>query len=270
MSAPRRPNPGSRATLRRLVDLACLAAIAVTAWLLWPASLGGDTRLIAVEGASMEPIYQLGDVVIARENPNAEVGDVIVFRIPEGQPAAGLLIIHRIIAMWPDGTYKTQGDNRTTPDPFHIASNDIVGTPVLTLPRFGRFIGLASSPVVIGVCTGLIATLMLWPTKAKNQRGKHQTDTPGGPEEPLDQDRTDAEARAWLDAEVALVRSPGEVGPGAGSGRVASIVPSNTRATRHRRRPRRTDDPSRAVNELDQDRIDAEARAWVDTEVEFT
>lgn len=205
MSASKYLTPGRKRAVRRLVDLAFLAAIAVTAWLLWPASLGGDTRLIAVEGASMEPTYHLGDVVIARENPNPKVGDVIVFRIPEGQPAAGLLIIHRIIAVWPDGTYKTQGDNRTTPDPFHIASSDIVGTPVLTLPRFGRFIGLASSPAVIGACTGLIATLMLWPTKAKNQREKHQTDTPGVCEEPLDQDRIDAEARAPLDTELEFV-----------------------------------------------------------------
>ena len=134
MSTSTHPNPEPRRTVHRLVDLAWLSAIAVAAWFLWPASLGGHTRLIAVEGRSMEPTYHLGDAVIARDNPNPKMGDVIVYHIPKGQPAAGLLIIHRVSGLWPDGTYQTQGDNRTSPDPFHIVSGDIIGTPELTPP----------------------------------------------------------------------------------------------------------------------------------------
>ena len=215
--------------MRRLVDLAYMSAIAVAAWFLWPASLGGHTRLIAVEGRSMEPTYHLGDAVIARDNPNPKVGDVIIYHIPKGQPAAGLLVIHRVSALWPDGTYQTQGDNRSSPDPSHIVSGDIIGTPVLTLPHFSRFIGLSSSPAAIGASTGLVATFVLWPTKAKNHsRDPHQADKPGHDDSRVDQDRIDAEARAWLDTELALIRSP--------------ATP-------------------------DQDRIDAEARAWLDTEL---
>ena len=157
----------------------------------------------------MEPTYHLGDAVIARDNPNPKMGDVIVYHIPKGQPAAGLLIIHRVSGLWPDGTYQTQGDNRTSPDPFHIVSGDIIGSPELTLPHFSRFIGLSSSPAAIGASSGLVATLMLWPTKAKNHSRKpHQTDTPGHDENGLDPDRIDAEARAWLDTELALTVGP--------------------------------------------------------------
>jgi signal peptidase len=176
-------------------------------WLLWPASLGGHTRLIAVEGKSMEPTYHLGDAVIARTNATPRVGDIIIYHVPKGQPAAGLLIIHRVHAIWPDGTYQTQGDNRISPDQFHIASDDIVGSPKITLPRFGRFIGLSSSPLAIGGSSGFIAMLMLWPSTPKKTRERLESPEPDDNQNGSDQDHVDDDAQAWLETQLGGSRS---------------------------------------------------------------
>ena len=156
-----------RSQLRRAKEILAFVATVAVAWFLWPTTLGGSTRFITVEGRSMEPTYHLGDAVLADSNPHPNVGDVIIFHIPNDEPGAGSLVIHRVHAVRADGSYETKGDNRTTADQFHITSDDIVGTPKLTLPRFGRLIGLSSSPLVIAMSSGLLTVGFLWPKKPR-------------------------------------------------------------------------------------------------------
>ena len=152
-------------TVRRAIDVAALVLTVLAAWSLWPASLGGSSRFIVVEGQSMEPTFHLGDLVLLHVGTAPQIGNVIVFRIPRGEPAAGLLIIHRIIGRRDDGTFVTQGDNRRTPDPFHIHRSDILGSPSRSIPHLGRFIGLLSSPMIVAIAAGLLSTLLLWPRR---------------------------------------------------------------------------------------------------------
>ena len=208
---PSRPR-NSRRLARTMFDIVTLLGGLLAVWYLWPSSLGGSTRFIVVQGSSMEPTFSLGDVVIVRDNAQPQVGDIIVFHIPGDEPAAGMLVIHRLKSIRADGSYQTQGDNRTTADSFHITGNDVVGTPVYSIPRLGRLIGLSSDPWVIGAALGLLTTIHLWPKKGR--RGS--SDTPDPPEtvdtlDALDDDRTtsdrdfEAEAEAWLAAELASV-----------------------------------------------------------------
>jgi signal peptidase I len=124
----------TRRILRGAFELAFLALIAVAAWFLWPASLGGGTSMIAVQGTSMQPTYHTGDLLMVRHNGSPDIGDVIVYSIPEDEPGGGNRVVHRIVARRDDGSIVTQGDNRDTPDPFHITEQDVVGSPVLLLP----------------------------------------------------------------------------------------------------------------------------------------
>jgi signal peptidase len=68
-----------------------------------------------VEGPSMEPLFQTGDLVIIVKSNDINVGDIIVFkkRIGNGY------IIHRVISVNNfNGTsyYVTKGDNNPLPD----------------------------------------------------------------------------------------------------------------------------------------------------------
>ena len=191
-----------RSHVRAAADLAGFLALALLAWYLWPASLGGDARIVVVQGHSMEPTFHLGDALIVKANPHPLVGDIIVFHIPAGEPAAGKMIVHRVRSIRADGTYQTQGDNRTTADSFHTTDHDVMGSPVHSIPRLGRLIGLASNPMAVGAATGLIATMLLWPTQVADDSGRRGYK----PASPRDEHDVEAEALAWLDAELALFR----------------------------------------------------------------
>jgi signal peptidase len=186
---------GRRHLARDLFDGFTLLLLAAAFVLFWPSSLGGSTRLVVVEGHSMEPTYHFGDLVVARANPHPKVGDIIVYRIPKGDPAAGMLIIHRVRTIRPDGTFETQGDNRTTPDPFLITPSDIAGSPLFAVPHAGRVIGICSSPLVVGGAAGLLVVFLLWPSRPKRQP---EDDTVSPPEH-VD---FEALARTWLDQEL--------------------------------------------------------------------
>jgi len=201
-----------RQLARRVFNVAGFIASLLLSWYLWPASLGGDTHFVVVQGSSMEPTFHLGEAIMVTDNPSPEVGDIIVFNIPADEPAGGMLVIHRVRSIRPDGSYETQGDNRATPDTFHTTDGDVMGSPVHAVPHVGRLIGLASKPIVVALATGSVAVMLLWP-KRRHPEG----DEPGHHErlaeqwlatelEPIGAD-LDAQAQAWLEAELAALDS---------------------------------------------------------------
>lgn len=150
------------------------------AFYLWPARFGGDTSAVLVRGTSMLPRYQLNDVVLVREKDDYDIGDIVLFEIPEGN-AKGMTIIHRIIDTWPDGTWHTQGDNRETSDQFHLTDEDLVGTPILHIPKAGRILQLIRNTFVIAGAVGVGAVFLLWPTSRDEEEESDEDDDTGVP-----------------------------------------------------------------------------------------
>ena len=73
----------------------------------------GYVTLAVVEGTSMEPTLQTGDVVVVIRRVGPEelsVGDIVVYR------RGGSLVIHRVVSIGPSGLV-TKGDNNWAPDP---------------------------------------------------------------------------------------------------------------------------------------------------------
>lgn len=143
----------------------------VTSWLfmaaaivwLWPAALGGSTRFVVVNGTSMRPTYQPGDLLIARDHSSPAVGDIVLYQVPDGEVGANRLVIHRLVATNQDGTFAMQGDNRAAPDPWIVATDHIVGKPELHIPFAGRVVeALLSWFGLALVAAGLVAWV-LWP-----------------------------------------------------------------------------------------------------------
>jgi signal peptidase len=92
-------------------------------------------RPALVSGLSMEPNYQLGDVIITRpvDAASLQTGDVIRFQ------SGGVSVVHRIIAVQqtPGGlVFQTKGDNNNFVDP-PVAAGAIEGKVVLRLPKLG-------------------------------------------------------------------------------------------------------------------------------------
>jgi len=90
----------------------------------------GVVTLAVVEGRSMEPTLQTGDLVlVVKASPNdIHVGDIVVYKKPDGT-----FIIHRVIEIKQISGqlyYVTQGDNNPIPDGPGIPYEDVIGKVV--------------------------------------------------------------------------------------------------------------------------------------------
>ena len=84
--------------------------------LVLPILRGEPSRLVIVSGHSMDPTFHTGDLVLAWPSDDYQVGDVAPYRVPEGEPGAGGLVIHRIVGGDGELGFVMQGDNNPAPD----------------------------------------------------------------------------------------------------------------------------------------------------------
>lgn len=147
--------------------------------LIWPASFGGRFGMVIVAGSSMEPTFALGDAVVTWREA-VDIGDVILYRVPEGNTGQGSPVIHRVIGG--DGTgWLTQGDNSSNPDKWKPANSDVLGVAKLWVPVGGRVLAAMRSWLLIAAMAGLAAGLLVWPDaqdeRSHTRRGRHLTET---------------------------------------------------------------------------------------------
>lgn len=128
---------------------------------IWPASLGGRFATTIVAGESMEPAYRWGDAVITWKEP-AEIGDTILFRVPQGHLGEGNPVIHRIVGGDRNG-WITQGDNRPRADDWTPSSGDVLGVAKFHIPLGGWVLAFMRSWLFTAFLGSLAAALLLWP-----------------------------------------------------------------------------------------------------------
>jgi signal peptidase len=140
---------------RRVGNAAGWVLVAALVYLAWPAQLGGHLSLVVVSGHSMDGTYRTGDLLMAWPHADYNTGEIIVYKIPKGEPASGLRVVHRVIEK-KAGHFTTQGDNRTTPDFWRPTVHDVVGHPFFRVRAGGLALKWLLSPfalaVVCGVC----------------------------------------------------------------------------------------------------------------------
>jgi signal peptidase len=150
-------------TRRLRVYLAMSAlAVLVTGWalVLRPAALGGPVSYIVVRGTSMLPAYATGDLVIVRSSPAYQVGEVVAYRIPDGQLGHGQIVIHRIVGGGPNG-FRMRGDNNDAVDPWTPRQSDMVGAAWVSFPGLGRALVLLHQPALLAALAAAIAVLLV-------------------------------------------------------------------------------------------------------------
>jgi signal peptidase len=137
--------------------------VLLLAWFveLRPTFLGGTTTYVMVFGSSMEPGLHSGDFIIATKSDEYEVGDVIAFKIPEGEAGAGSMVIHRVIGGNGETGYKTQGDNRPEQDLWAPTDADVQGEKLFLIPKAGVAITALRNPVVIALVAGGLVFLVV-------------------------------------------------------------------------------------------------------------
>jgi signal peptidase I len=145
-----RPTVGAVATLMLLA-----------AWwvVLRPQSLGGPAAYVIVSGESMEPTLRGGDLVAVWRRPSYGAGEIVAYRIPEGDPGAGAVVIHRVIDGSATVGYRLRGDNTQGPDLWRPRSPDVIGRVWVRVPGAGRVLAPLLSPLWLGLVAGVSAAL---------------------------------------------------------------------------------------------------------------
>jgi signal peptidase len=210
--------PGAWTTRRVLALLGTIFiwfAVAVDAWYLWPANLGGSTSFVIVSGSSMEPTYLSGDLVIARKL-EPSIGDVIVYA-PEG--FGGAQIVHRIIGGNGEDGWIMQGDNNTFIDPFEPKAAEVKGVVMVHYSSLGRLTALLLSPLVWASVLLLAIVMLVWFSGDDCEDDEDEDDE--------DQDRVDATTDGDGDHELVQEVAngpPASVGVGSAVTRTMSVL----------------------------------------------
>jgi len=139
--------------LAKLAALGCLAVAGL--WFGLPQSLGGRADWVLVSGTSMLPRFHTGDLVLVEHQSSYHVGEVVAYRVPQGQVGAGHVVIHRIIGGNGNTGWKLQGDNRTAPDLWYPTNHDVIGAKQLRIPHAWFVLRIFHMPVLLGLFAAL-------------------------------------------------------------------------------------------------------------------
>ncbi len=132
------------ATIIFIICLVLLALVMVT-----PKDAAGNKRvniagysIMTVMTGSMEPAYQVGDIIVIKKTNENElqVKDVITF-ISTDEELNGQPITHRIIDITDENgqkKFETKGDNNQIADETPVTSDRILGKVQLRIPFVGR------------------------------------------------------------------------------------------------------------------------------------
>lgn len=121
--------------------------------------LGGlllGQRLVIVSGTSMLPAAETGDLVVIWPAPEYEIGDTVVYRVPDDASGAGTRVYHRVVDRLGEQLV-FRGDNNSSPDPWRLGSEDVIGREVLRVPNLGWLLHYAGQPAVIAAIAAGVA-----------------------------------------------------------------------------------------------------------------
>ena len=155
--APRSPLLDMKTFLVTAPTVVAGLVLIAAAWLLFaPAELGGATRYAVVEGASMEPEFSRGDLVLVRGGDEPDVGEVVLYR----DPTLGVRVLHRVIAK-EDGRLFLQGDANDFVDDVRPRPSDVIGSFWFSIPRAGSALFWLQQPFHAALLAFALAIIAL-------------------------------------------------------------------------------------------------------------
>lgn len=117
-------------------------------------------EVYTVLSGSMEPTYETGSVVWVRHCGPSEVkvGDPITFVLNEDLVVA----THRVVKVdQENGQFTTKGDANVSEDGSPVLFENLIGKPMLSIPKLGYFVSFIQKPPGMYVAIGVVAILVL-------------------------------------------------------------------------------------------------------------
>ncbi len=165
-----------------IVTVAVLVFLAVL-----PVVMGTSTYPFAiVEGTSMYPTLQNGDLVLFRGAPHSIANGSIIVFVQSGTGIGALdsllkpVVIHRIVGVQAgsDGqlSYQTKGDNNLLNDPNAVQADQVLGVPALVIPWAGYVLLFVRSPQGLVAIVAFITLFYLasYETRAKEEKRREE------------------------------------------------------------------------------------------------
>ena len=111
-----------------------------------------------VVSESMEPTYSKGDLIyVKNDTSDIKNGDVITFYTDKDT-----IVTHRVTEInVSDHTYTTKGDANQTDDPRPVSMGNVIGRPVLSVPKLGILADALSGRMGKIMYAGIIIILLL-------------------------------------------------------------------------------------------------------------
>lgn len=109
----------------------------------------------------MQPTLYEGDLALVRSQSTYEPGDIIAFRVPEGDDGAGTLVIHRIVSGDGGSGFTVQGDNKRSADRWHPQQGDVLGSTWFHVDGAGAWFAKLYEPLGRIALVGIVATFLL-------------------------------------------------------------------------------------------------------------
>lgn len=156
-------------TIKKIWNL--ITTLLVIATVLLAVALAG-VRLIGYQvftvlSGSMEPAYHVGSLIYVKkvDYTELEAGNVITFMINEDTVAT-----HRITEVLIDEEdptvrrFFTKGDANAMPDAVSVHCNNIIGTPVFTIPYLGYVANYIQNPpgTYVAISAGAVLILLMF------------------------------------------------------------------------------------------------------------
>jgi signal peptidase I len=147
-----------------------------------PLQLGGQVSYIIINGNSMEPDIQLGDLVVTRKSTGYEIDQ----RVAYINPKVGY-VFHRIVGREGE-EFVLQGDNNDWLDTHHPERSEILGSYWFKIPRGGIYIRKLREPAMFaGLVIGMFLIVLTFSgidpqsgeKKRKQRRHKMDKKNPG-------------------------------------------------------------------------------------------
>lgn len=138
-----------------------LAIVGVLGWYCLPQRFGGRAAWVMVSGTSMLPRLHTGDLVLVEHRSSYHVGEVVAYRVPQGEVGAGYVVIHRIIGGNGRTGWRMKGDNRTAPDLWYPTDHDVIGSKLLRIPHAWFVLRLLHMPLLLSLMAAFAAFFLL-------------------------------------------------------------------------------------------------------------
>ncbi len=137
--------------MKKLIKIISIIVLIPFVIYFWPASYGGDTTIMMVQGQSMLPTILPGSLVVAKAAPEYNVGDIVAY----DQTDAQRIVVHRIIEENESG-FIIRGDNNPRKDAGVHKEDVILGTVLFSTPYVGDVISMFREPVVLVMSAGAL------------------------------------------------------------------------------------------------------------------